>query len=769
MAAQIQIHFNVCILLITVSLSQFIFTSLAHGTDSYIVHMDLSAMPKAYSDHHSWYLATLASRTGDSKISTTTIPSSSKIIYTYTNAMHGFSAVLSDSELESVKSSPGYVSSFRDVPVKLDTTHTFKFLDLNSNYGAWPESDYGKDVIIGVIDTGVWPESKSYDDYGMAPIPSKWKGTCEIGTQFNSSLCNKKLIGARYFSKGLLARHPNATIAMNSARDTDGHGTHTSSTAAGNYVDNASYFGYAYGTARGMAPNARVAMYKALFDEGSASSDILAAVDQAIEDGVDVLSISLGLDGVAFFEDPIAISTFAALEKGIFVSTSAGNEGPYLETLHNGTPWVLTVAAGSIDREYLAYITLGNGAVITGQTLYPGNSTSGQDYNILFKGACHNETELKEVGENIALCQFESGDALTEQVYACVSANVSAAIFITNSSDLGLFLQSSFPALFLNPQDGETILNYVDSNEKAKASFEYQKTSLGTKPAPKVAAYSSRGPSPSCPFVLKPDILGPGDLVLASWPRNVEAARVGSTEYFSDFNLLSGTSMSCPHLAGLAALLKGAHRDWSPAAIRSAMMTTADFLDNTNSPIQDIGYNQPANPFASGAGHVNPNKALDPGLIYDVNALDYINLLCALNYTSKQIQTVTRTGTFNCSNPSLDLNYPSFIAFFDASESGVLAHQEFQRTVTNVGDEISVYEAKITPMDGLEVRAVPDKLVFKEKYDKQSYKLVVQGPQKLKSSIVHGSISWIQVGGKHVVRSPILVTNLSSDILPGDD
>lgn len=765
-----QFHFNVFFLLNAVS--QIICTSLAHGTDSYIVHMDLSAMPKAYSNHHSWYLATLASRTDDSKITTTTttIPSSSKIIYTYTNAMHGFSAVLSDSELQSIKSSPGYISSFRDVSVKLDTTHSFKFLGLNSNNGAWPESEYGKDVIIGVVDTGIWPESKSYDDHGMTPIPSKWKGTCETGTQFNSSLCNKKLIGARYLNKGLLAKFPNLTISMNSARDTDGHGTHTSSTAAGNYVDNASYFGYAYGTARGMAPNARVAMYKALFDEGSVTSDILAAIDQAMEDGVDVLSISLGLDGVPLFEDPIAISTFAALEKGIFVSTSAGNEGPYIETLHNGTPWVLTVAAGSIDREFLANINLGNGVVVTGQTLYPGNSTSSQEFHLVFMGACDNKTELEKVGQKIVVCQDEN-DTLDEQVYGCLNANVSAGIFITNSSDLGIFLQSPFPALFLNPQDGAIILNYINTNEKAKASFEFQKTSLGTIVAPKVAAYSSRGPSPSCPFVLKPDIMGPGDLVLASWPKNVAATRIGSADYFSDFNLLSGTSMSCPHVAGLAALLKGVHREWSPAAIRSAMMTTADFLDNTNNPIQDIGSNKPATPFAIGAGHVNPNKALDPGLIYDVNAVDYINLLCALNYTSKQIQTVTRSGSYNCSHPSLDLNYPSFLAFFDKSDaaSGALTLQEFRRTVTNVGDEASVYEAKITPMDGLEVSAFPDKLIFNEKYEKQSYKLSIQGPRKLKSIIIHGSISWIQVGGKHVVRSPILVTNLTSAILPGDN
>ncbi|WOH05992.1 hypothetical protein DCAR_0625415 [Daucus carota subsp. sativus] len=761
MAAQFQ--FSVCLLLMTIS--QFISASLAHEMNCYIVHMDISAMPKAYSNHHSWYLATLASITDNSKLTTTSVPST-KIIYTYTNVMHGFSAILSDSELESLSSLPGYVSSFRDAPVNLDTTYSFKFLGLNSNYGAWPDSDYGRDVIIGVIDTGIWPESKSYDDYGMTPTPLKWKGACEIGTQFNSSMCNKKLVGARYFSKGLLANNPNLTISMNSPRDTDGHGTHTSSTAAGNYVDNASYFGYAYGTARGMAPHARVAMYKALFNEGSVSSDILAAIDQAIEDGVDVLSLSFGLNDVALFEDPVAIATFAAIEKGIFVSTSAGNQGPLLETLHNGTPWVLTVAAGSIDREYVGRIILGNGVTITGQTLYPNNLTHSQNFPLVFMGECD---DVKKIGTGFVVCQDKTG-ALSEQVYACLNANVSGGIFITNNSDLGFFRDSSFPALFLNHQDGETILKYINMNQKAQASFEFQKTSIGAKAAPKVAAYSSRGPSASCPFVLKPDIMGPGDLILASWPSNV-AATEGSSQYFSNFNLLSGTSMSCPHVAGIAALLRGVHPKWSPAAIRSAMMTTSDFLDNKYNPILDSGaLNHPASPLASGAGHVNPNKALDPGLIYDVKAADYINLLCALNYTSKQIQTVTRSASYSCSTASLDLNYPSFIAYFnanDTSNSNELTVQEFHRTVTNVGDKTSVYEAKITHMDGLNVNVVPEKLSFKDKYEMQSYRLSIQGPRRMKNKIIHGSISWIEVSGRHVVRSPIVATNLSSRILSG--
>ncbi|KAL3505157.1 hypothetical protein ACH5RR_034998 [Cinchona calisaya] len=760
------IPIHLCLCFLSIALPQFLPT-LAQ-LDTYIVHMDLSSMPKAFSSHHNWYLTTLESISDTATRVSHDFPSSSKLVYAYTHAIHGFSAILSPTELKAIKNSPGYVSSIKDKTVKMDTTHSSNFLGLNSNYGAWPNSDYGKDVIIGLVDTGVWPESKSFNDDGMTEIPSRWKGECESGTQFNSSLCNKKLIGARFFNKGLLAKFPNLTISMNSTRDTDGHGTHTSSTAAGNYVEGASYFGYASGTATGMAPRARVAMYKALWDEGSYISDIIAAIDQALIDGVDILSLSLGLDGVPLYEDPIAIGTFAALEKSIFVSTSAGNGGPFFGSLHNGIPWVLTVAAGTIDREFIGTVYLGNGITISGLSLYPENSTSTK-IPIVFKNTCENVTALEEMEGKIVLCQ-DKDETLSEQIFNVKSTKIAGGVFMTNNTDLEFFLQSEFPAVFLNLEDGEKILDYIKSSPSPKASLGFHVTQLGIKPAPKVASYSSRGPSQSCPFVLKPDIMAPGALILAAWPSKSPVSDVKSGQLFNNFNLISGTSMSCPHTAGVSALLRGVHPDWSPAAIRSAMMTTADILDNTNYPIKDIGFSEEfATPFAMGAGHLNPNKALDPGLVYDAGIEDYINLLCALNYTSQQIQTITRSSDLKCLKPSLDLNYPSFIAYLRANGTHSTI-QEFQRTVTNVGDEMSVYSVKLAPMDGFIVTVTPDKLIFRQKYEKQSYKLTIQGPSSvMKDLVVFGYLSWEDNGGKHVVRSPIVVTTLSIETLSGQN
>lgn len=223
-------------------------------TATYIFHFDLSSMPQAFSDHRSWYSATLAAA---ADLYTPT----ADVIYAYEHAMHGFSARVTPAQLENLRNSPGYVSSYRDKRVKKDTTHTSQFLGLSATAGIWPAANYGDDVIIGVVDTGIWPESASFNDAGLNAVPPRWRGTCE----FSSSTCNKKLIGARKFNKGLLSHNPNLTLSTNSPRDTEGHGTHTSSTAGGAPVTGASFFGYAAGTATGIAPRARLAAYKVTF------------------------------------------------------------------------------------------------------------------------------------------------------------------------------------------------------------------------------------------------------------------------------------------------------------------------------------------------------------------------------------------------------------------------------------------------------------------------------------------------------------------------
>ncbi|KAL5062494.1 hypothetical protein RYX36_024231 [Vicia faba] len=758
------LHIHLSILFSYITFFHLISITFAQS-ENYIIQMNLSAMPKPLTNHHTWYQSTLYSALQNSQFTTTTnnLNSliSSKFIYTYTHVMNGFSANLSPKEHELLKTSPGYISSIPDLPVKLDTTYSPQFLGLNPNKGAWHDSNFGNDVIVGLIDTGVWPESDSFKDHGMTEVPSKWKGQCENSIHFNKSLCNKKLIGAKFFNKGLLAQNPNASLGLNSTRDTEGHGTHTSSTAAGSRVDKASFFGYAAGTASGIASNSRVAMYKAIWVDGRLSSDIIAAIDAAISDGVDVLSLSFGNNDVSLYEDPVAIATFAAMEKGVFVTTSAGNEGPAHRTIHNGTPWVITVAAGTMNRDFQGTLTLGNGSKIVGLSLYIGKFPS-NNFPIVFMGSCDNVRELKKVKNKIVVCEDKNGTSVYDQLRNLVEAKSFGGVLISNVSDAS-FTQN-FAFIVVNPINGEIVKAYIKShnyNSKKSSSIanlSFKKTVFGTKPAPSVDSYSSRGPSKSCPFVLKPDITAPGTSILAAWPSNVLVSYLGTNEAFSSFNMISGTSMACPHVAGIAALLKGAHRDWSPAAIRSAIMTTSDIFDNTKEHIKDIDDNKDATPLALGAGHVNPNRALDPGLVYDVGVQDYVNLLCALNFTQQNITAITGSSFNDCSKPSLDLNYPSFIAFFNGGNSSKTLH-EFHRTVSNVGEGKTIYTASITPIKGFSVSVIPNKLVFHEKNEKLSFKLRIEVERMAKlKKVSFGYLSWMDV--KHVVRSPIVVTTM---------
>lgn len=740
----------------------FYVSSSVAPSDTYIIHMDISAMPKAYSDHHNWYLSMLSSISDTSKATaTSTTFINYKLIYAYTNSIHGFSAVLSAYELEALKKFPGYISSTRDHPVTVHTTHTSQFLGLGSFSGAWSASNYGEDVIIGLVDTGIWPESQSFHDEGMTEVPSRWRGKCMAGTRFNSSLCNRKLIGAQFYNRGLIANNPKVKISMNSPRDVSGHGTHTSSIAAGSYVKGASYFGYATGIATGMAPRARLAMYKVVWKYGVYASDVVAAIDQALQDGVDVLSVSLGisLGDTLLEDDPIAVATFAAMEKGIFVVASAGNDGPLYWSLINGAPWLVTVGAGTLDRKFEGILTLGNGFQIHFNSLYPGNYSL-RRMPLVYMDGCDSAAELKKVKNTIVVCKDNL--SISDQVDKAISAGVSGAVFISSNSYSELYTRSSFPAAFIGLHDGRLITDYIKKNINPTGSFQFRSTVIGIKPAPRVDSYSSRGPFLSCPRVLKPDLLAPGSLILGSWSPISSVAEVGSHFLFSHFNLLTGTSMATPHVAGVAALIKAAHPHWSPAAIRSALVTTANSLDNTFNPIEDVANNNfPASPLDIGAGHINPNKALNPGLVYDATPEDYINLLCAMNYTTTQIRVITKSS-HNCITRSSDLNYPSFIAFFniyDSNPEGKIV-QEFWRTVTNVGETGASYTANLIGMDDLKVYVEPQRLVFKQKHEKKSYKLSLEGPKLLKKVVVYGSLNWVDDNGQYVVRSPIVATSL---------
>lgn len=311
---------------------------------TFIVHVQHDAKPSIFPTHTHWYQSSLNSL----EINTV----SPSVIHSYDTVFHGFSAQLSPSQAQKLESTPGIIAVIPEQVRQLHTTRSPQFLGLKTSDTAGQllkESDFGSDLVIGVIDTGIWPERRSFKDHGLGPIPSKWKGQCVTTTDFSSSACNRKLIGARFFCSGYEATNGqmNETIENRSPRDSDGHGTHTASIAAGRYVFPAATLGYARGIAAGMAPKARLAAYKVCWNAGCYDSDILAAFDAAVADGVDVVSLSVGGVVVPYHLDAIAIAGFGASDAGIFVSASAGNGGPGGLTVTNIAPWVTTVGAGT--------------------------------------------------------------------------------------------------------------------------------------------------------------------------------------------------------------------------------------------------------------------------------------------------------------------------------------------------------------------------------------------------------------------------------------
>ncbi|XP_073302237.1 subtilisin-like protease [Primulina huaijiensis] len=675
-----------------------------------------------------------------------------RMVYTYHHVFKGFSARLSADEVKEMENKEGFISARPQRKLSLDTTHSPNFLGLNQNMGFWRDSNYGKGVIVGVVDTGILPEHPSFSDEGMPPPPAKWKGKCE----FNHTTCNNKIIGARYLGKPL----------NESPLDDDGHGTHVAGTAAGNFVKGANLFGSANGTASGIAPLAHLAIYKVCYLSCS-DSDILAGMDFAIEDGVDVLSISIGGFSFGLYDDDIAIGAFSAMEKGILVSCSAGNNGPSDRTVHNSAPWILTVGASTTDRKIRATAVLGNNEQLDGESAFQPTDFPTTPLPLVYAGTINKSDPLAPFCDpeslnrtsllkgKIVVCELGIVTA-TEKGEAVKNAGAAAMIMVNNARYANTTFSEFYglPAAYVSYADGLTIKTYINSTSTPTATILFKGTVIGDDRAPVVAAFSSRGPNRVSLGILKPDILGPGVNILAAWPTSVE----NITNTKSTFNIISGTSMSCPHLSGVAALLKSVHPDWSPAAIKSAIMTTADVVNLAKNPIEDETF-LPADIFATGSGHVNPSRANDPGLIYDIQPKDYIPYLCGLNYTNRQVGVILQRKVdclVESSIPEAQLNYPSFYLTFPSFN--ISTPQTYSRMVTNVGEPNSSYVVEIVPPPGIEVLVQPAKLDFSEFNQKQQYQVTFTRLNITTSNITfvqQGFLKWSST--RYSVRSPIAV------------
>jgi subtilisin family serine protease len=340
---------------------------LQSSSTTYIVHANDLAKPPHFGSLEEWYRSMVTTHASSTRAAT-----SSGILYTYDTVMHGFAVQLTGDEARLMSRAPGVIGVYEDRVLYPQTTRSPGFMGLEPGNGAWKQTDFGDGVIIGIIDGGIWPESASFHDSGLGPVRSSWKGKCVDAHDFNANLCNNKLVGAKAFITAADAVAGRKRIGIPSPRDEEGHGTHVASTAAGAEVRNASLYTFSRGTAWGMAPKARIAMYKACSEVGCLYADIIAAVDAAVKDGVDIISMSLGGNppDPPFHDDVVAIALFGAERKGVFVVLAGGNDGPQASTVTNSAPWMTTVGASTVDRLFPASLTLGNGVVLAEQSLY---------------------------------------------------------------------------------------------------------------------------------------------------------------------------------------------------------------------------------------------------------------------------------------------------------------------------------------------------------------------------------------------------------------
>ncbi|XVF53196.1 hypothetical protein PTKIN_Ptkin05aG0080900 [Pterospermum kingtungense] len=695
------------------------------------------------------------------------------MLYSYKHGFSGFAARLTESQAKEIAEFPGVVQVFPNHIHKLHTTRSWQFMGLNdhSSKNLLTTSNMGEGTIIGVLDTGVWPESESFNDRGMSPIPSRWKGICQEGQLFNSSNCNNKLIGARWFIKGLLEENQKPINSSNgddilSARDTNGHGTHTASTAAGNFVESANYEGLAAGLARGGSPRAHLAVYKVCWSfgpGGCTDADLLKAFDKAVQDGVDVLSVSIGssipLFSYAERRNSIAIGSFHAIAKGITVACSAGNDGPIAMTVENTAPWIITVAATTIDRAFPAAITLGNNRTLWGHSVDAGIHNHG------FTGITYSDRiaiDHSTDDDSAQGCDQGSLNATLAagKIILCFSKSSkqniqSAAISVMKAGGVGLIFAQYrndglvpcryIPCIKVDYEVGTEILSYIRKARSPIAKLSIPKTVIGKWISPRVADFSARGPSSISPAVLKPDIAAPGVNILAAYKPVSNVKRSG-------YIFLSGTSMSCPHVAGIAALIKSVNQNWSPAAIRSALVTTASQTGTDGSNIIEEGSTRKAaDPFDIGGGLVNPNKAVDPGLIYDAGIEDYVQLLCGTGFNSKSVSGLTQTSV-NCTKTrlnELNLNLPSITI------PNLKRKVTVTRRVTNVGPVDSVYKAKMQAPQGIKMKVEPQILSFNKTTQILPFKVTFVSTLKVYGGYRFGSLIWTD--DKHIVRIPISV------------
>ncbi|SCG51379.1 pre-peptidase C-terminal domain-containing protein [Micromonospora inositola] len=660
-------------------------------------------------------------------------------IYDYTITNNGVAANLTKAQATALAKTPGIVGLERDQVSHLDTTVSPEFLGLSAAGGVWSQAggqaNAGAGIVVGVIDSGIWPENPSFANEKINPRPKNWHGACVAGENFAVSLCGNKLVGARYYVEGFGKKNI-ANEDFLSPRDGSGHGSHTSSTAAGNAGVTVTIDGKQIGTASGMAPAASIAMYKVCWEgapgvaAGCFNSDSVAAINDAVLDGVDVLNFSIGGSSESSVLDSVAQAFRAASNVGVFVANSAGNSGPGASTLDHPAPWVTTVAAATFRKAYRV-AALGNGARYVGASTTPALTTPAPLITALsgkLAGASENDAKLcfdgtldpVKVTGKVVVCDRGVNDRIDKSFEVKRAGGVGMVMVNTSPNSLNGDYHP-IPSVHLNNVDGSAVKTYADTAGATASIVDLTPAELAAAPdVPDVTDFSSRGPSTTTGGdILKPDIAAPGN--------DVVAAVAPPSNHGRDWDFYSGTSMSSPHIAGIGALMKQLHPGWLPSEIKSALMTSAIDTKTTKSP------------FAQGAGFVNPNRAADPGLVYPAGPNDYRSYMVSLGvHFAPPFDTLPPvSGT--------DLNQASIAI------GGLAGVQKVTRTVRNVGSTTATYTATAS-VPGFTTVVSPSSFTLAPNATR-TFTVTFSRTTAPLGAYATGNLTWSD--GTHSARSPI--------------
>jgi hypothetical protein len=648
------------------------------------------------------------------------------VLYSYTTAIDGFAARLTPAQARLAQAQPQVASVHADRVDRVDGGPSPGAALTAGLALEPPPGNAGRGVVIGVIDSGIWPENPSFaapplDRAQLRDRYPGFTGRCDdAGDHWSASLCSAKLVAAHAYVEAFGSDDVSAAEYL-SPRDGSGHGSHVAATAAGDAGVDVRIDHQDFGRRSGVAPGAALAVYKACWaapdpsGDGCSNADALAAVDQAVHDGVDVINYAASSPEAAL-DDPLESAFANAASAGVFVATSAGDRGPRPGTLAHGTPWVTTVAA-TAKPTFQGGAVLGDGSQIFGSM---ASDRSVADRRLVYggdvpaPGATARQARLCEPGsidasrvhDAVVLCERGVTSRVSKSA-AVAQAGAKAMILANTGPGATVADLHAVPTLHVDAGSGAEIRRYVQSAAHPTATLDPDARDAAARTH--VAAYSGRGPTVTdggAAFI--PDVAAPGTNVIAAVAPPFNFGRL--------WDLYSGTSMAVPQIAGLAAALMSKHPDWSPAAVKSALVTTARPLTTG------------AGPFAAGGGEADPARAADPGVVYDADASDYRN----------------------AKTSSIDVNAASI------SVASLTATTVVPRRVTGVGDAAETYSATISGLPGIAVRVNPPTLQVAPG-STQRFRVTLSARSGARyGDFVTGRLTWTGSLG-HVATSPIVV------------